>query len=133
MVIKLALPDTSAATHLFFENETNVCDKEMEMYETILPRIQALLSKANYHEKICANTYFVSKKHHAMVLEDLAVSGYRMDRNKAGFDMIHAKMVLSNLARFHAAGAVLQENQPDIFRNFKHGKISSILGDFIQN
>lgn len=124
MIIKLALPDTTAAAH--FLCELNLCEKEMEMYETILPRMQTLLRKANFPRKICANTYFVSKTHQAMVLEDLVVAGYRMDTNKAGFDTDHAEMVLTNLARFHAAGAVLQEIQPDIFRNFQNGKTRTV-------
>lgn len=98
-----------------------VNEKEMEMYQTILPCIHQLLQNSNYNQKIFADTYFVNHANQAMCFEDLTTSGYRMMVQRRGFDMVHAKMILSKLAKFHAAAAVLHERQPDIFRNFQQG------------
>lgn len=101
--------------------ELNVYEKEMEMYEKILPQLKTLLHKAGANRKIFADTIYVSKLHKAILLEDLSLKGYRSNSVKDGFDMAHAKAILSRLAKFHGAAAVLQEQQPDVYANFKHG------------
>lgn len=119
LIVKLALEQMSPASAIIFKN--NVYEKEMEMYDKILPRIKTLLHKANYKKKIFANTYLVSKSNQAICFEDLSVKGYRMATSKDGFDIVHTKMILSKLAKFHAAAAVLQELQPNVYKNFQHG------------
>lgn len=116
-IIKVALVGDSANSL----NELNVYDKEMEMYEKILPQLKTLLHKAGANRKIFADTIYVSKPHKAILFEDLSIKGYRSKSGKDGFDMQHAKAILSRLAKFHGAAAVLQEQQPDIFKNFQHG------------
>lgn len=101
--------------------ELNVYDKEMEMYEKILPQLKGLLLKAGANRKIFADTIYVSQSHKAILFEDLSIKGYRSKCDRDGFDMTHAKAILSRLAKFHAAGAVLQEQHPDIYRSFNHG------------
>lgn len=119
MIIKLALHEGSFAVETI--SALNIYEKEMEMYDKILPRMKILLNKCNYKKKIFANTYLVSKTNQAIIFEDLSVKGYRMISNKEGFDIVHAKLILSKLAKFHASAAVLHEIQPSIFKNFKNG------------
>lgn len=102
--------------------ELNVYDKEMEMYEKILPKLKALLQKAGANRKIFADTVHVSKSHKVILFEDLSIKGYRSKTGKDGFDMVHSKAILSRLAKFHAAAAVLQEHHADVYENFKHGR-----------
>lgn len=102
-------------------NAMHIYDKELEMYENILPKLEHLLGKLNDKSKTFAKTIYVCKAHKAIVFEDLSLSGYSV-RSIKGFDMTHTKMVLSKLAKFHGMNAVLQEQHPDIFQNFKHGK-----------
>lgn len=102
-------------------DEMDAYDKELEMYETILPRLTKLLRANNMHEDIFAATIYVSCSKKAIVFEDLSVKGYRMAERNNGMDMTHSRMVLRKLAIFHAANAVLQEQEPQIFENFKHG------------
>lgn len=101
--------------------DLRVSEKEIEMYQKILPRMSQLLREANFERKIFADTYFVSHVNQAICFEDLSVGGYQMVTDKKGFDMEQSKMVLTKLAKFHAAAAVMQEQQPDVFRNFHSG------------
>lgn len=120
MIMKLPVHENHPSANIFAQMQ--FYEKEMEMYDRILPRINSLLNEFNYMKKISARTYFVSTENKVMVFEDLKDSGYQLDTLKNGFDMIHTKLVLSQLAKFHAAAAVLQEKEPDIFQNFEHGK-----------
>lgn len=120
-IIKMALNGETALDAL---NELNVYEKEMEMYEKILPQLKMLLQKVGTKRKIFADTIFVSKTHKAMLMEDLVTKGYRSTSIKDGYVMAHAKAILSRLAKFHGAAVVLQEQQPDIYKNFKHGNNS---------
>lgn len=119
LFIKLALTDSFAQNTI---GHYRVCEKEMEMYEKILPKAKELLWKIGDKKKMFANTIYVSKTNNAIIFEDLSVKGYQMKTTKDGFDLIHAKMILSKLAKFHAVCAALNEQQPDIFKNFQFGK-----------
>lgn len=101
----------------------DVYDKEMEMYEKILPQLKIMLNDINENdEQIFANTIHVSQVHNAILFEDLTAKDYGIRATKDGFDLIQAKMILSKLATFHALCATLQDKQPNVFENFKHGK-----------
>lgn len=128
IIIKMALSGESAVGAL---NELNVYEKEMEMYETILPQLKLLLRTVDVCGKMFADTIYVSKSHKAILLEDLSIDGYYSKNEKDGFGMAHAKAILTTLANFHAAASVLQEHQPDVYKNFKHGRSSQI--DWIEN
>lgn len=99
----------------------DVYDKEMEMYESVLPQLNGLLRDAGYDGQMFANTIYVSRAQNAILFEDLAAKDYRIQANKNGFDAAAARVILSQLAKFHALSAVLQEKQPNVFSNFKHG------------
>lgn len=103
-------------------NELNVYEKEMEMYEVILPQLKRLLRTAGADGKLFADTIYVSKPHQSILLEDLSVGGYNSKTVKDGFGMGHSKAILSLLAKYHAAASVLQEQQPDVYKNFKYGE-----------
>lgn len=105
----------------------DVYDKEMEMYEKILPQLKTMLRDiADSDEQIFANTIHVSQAHSAILFEDLAAKDYRIRQSKEGFTSSQAKMILSKLAKFHALCATLQNKQPNVFANFKHGKRKTI-------
>lgn len=99
----------------------NIYDKELEIYEQILPKVNQLLDKYNECEKIFAKTFYVSHDHKAIVFEDLSVSGYAINKTRTGYNMEHTKMILIKLAKFHAANAVMEEENADMYRNFRKG------------
>lgn len=80
-----------------------------------------MLLRLNVVDQLLPLTYGVSMENNAILLEDLATKGYKLPPVHPGFNVFEMKMILMKLASFHAAGAVLQESQPNIFKNFKHG------------
>lgn len=106
-------------------NELNVYEKEMEIYEKILPELKKMLRATGAGGKLFADTIYVSKSHQSIFLEDLSVGGYYSKNVKDGFGMSHSKAILSALAKYHAAASVLQERQPDVYENFKYGEITA--------
>ncbi|KAG4075458.1 hypothetical protein HA402_015111 [Bradysia odoriphaga] len=82
-------------------NELNVFDKELEMYQCVLPKLRILLDNAGHRGDLFAGTMYVSFSKKAIVFEDLTQKGYRMPNSVAGLDVVHTKIVLRKLAKFH--------------------------------
>lgn len=99
----------------------HVYDKELEMYEQILPRLTTMLRKHDIVEDIFARTINVSYSKKAIVFEDLSLKGYRMPNKTGGLDEIHAKMLLRKLAIYHAAAAQLGQTDRSAYKNFQFG------------
>lgn len=100
----------------------NVYEKEIEFYEKIAPAIRQTLNESNVIEQLLVETFGISSANSAMLFEDLITKGYQLAPVKPGFNMAEAQIVLSKVATFHAACAVLEEKQPNIFANFNRGK-----------
>lgn len=96
-------------------------DKELEMYQYILPRLTKTLKEHRITDDIFATTIYVSYSRKAILFEDLSLKDYRMPARNNGLDMAHTKLLLTNLAIFHAAGAQLRESDSEVFKNFTHG------------
>jgi hypothetical protein len=52
---------------------------------------------------------FETEPYEIIVLDDLSGFGYVLKDRKVGIDLEHAKLVLSKLAKFHAASAIQYE------------------------
>lgn len=105
----------------------NVYEKELEMYQCILPKLRILLDNAGHRGELFAGTMYVSFSKKAIVFEDLSQKGYKMPVRSNGLDIEHSKILLKKLAKFHATCAVLNEHQPGVFKNFKNGKHCKLL------
>ena len=106
--------------------EYELCDHEMQMYRDILPEFKKMINQNNNNNKskssrIFPDTVYVDYNNNVIILEDLVELGFVMADRSDGLDLIHAKMVLVNLAKFHAASMVANEKQPNIFKNFNTG------------
>lgn len=98
-------------------------DKELIMYETVLPELRCALDEHGIRDELVARTIHVSWPRRALVFEDLAEQGFRMPVSSAGLDMEHAGRALHKLALFHAGCAYLRERDATVFeRHFKHGE-----------
>lgn len=98
----------------------DIYDKEIEFYDEIAPKIIGLLRKLGGNDQLLPTVYGVSKEHTAMILEDMVASGYQIKKDLNDFD--EATIIFEKIAKVYAASAVLQEQEPDVFKNFKHGK-----------
>lgn len=74
-------------------------------------------------QQVLAECYGVCKLNKLLIFEDLNVKGYNCLSVKHGLDIDGAELVLSKAATFHAICAVLNEEYPSIFDNFKYGKV----------
>ncbi|XP_055301832.1 uncharacterized protein LOC129568210 [Sitodiplosis mosellana] len=104
-------------------------NKEVEFYTDVAPKINQKLSDLGESE-LFAELIGVCKSKSIMILEDLAAKGYRVLPAKEGFNFEETKAILKRIAIFHAACAVLQEENPDIFANFKYGHLSREIDTF---
>lgn len=118
LICKLALSDPKVRDQL---SVLNVYDKEMDMYEIILPKAKAILKRCGDDDEIFAATINVSREHDAIVFDDLVPHGFGMNKRQNGFDREHAEMVLTKLAKYHAANAVLGEEEPAVMDIFREG------------
>lgn len=118
VIIKTSLPGDFAFDAL---SACNVYNKEIEFYGQIAPQIIAKYRQLNEPNQLLPDTYGVCDTNKAMLFEDLSVKGYRLSSVQRGFNMAETKFILRKAAALHAINAVLQQNQPDIFKNFKHG------------
>lgn len=100
----------------------DVYRKEMDIYEMIFPKLKAQLMQSGIDSAIVADTIHVCHQHKSIVFEDLSLRGYRMPARCDGLDMAHTKILLQQLAVFHASCALLHEKDENIYTHFKHGK-----------
>lgn len=111
----------------------NAYDKEIEFYEHIAPRINVKYRQLNESQQLLADTYGVCTVNKVILMEDLSDLGYKLlSTVQRGFNMVETKFILRKAAAFHATNAVLQQEQPDIFKNFAYGtqkKIHSIVSE----
>lgn len=91
----------------------------MEFYE-IVPKFNRKLKELGEPD-LMAEPIGVCAEKNILILEDLSTKGYQARSPTHGLNIHETKAVLRRVATFHAIGAVLQEEQPDIFANFKFG------------
>lgn len=97
-IIKTAVEDNFG---LLILNELNVYEKELEMYQCVLPQLRMLLDNAGHRGELFAGTMYVSFSKKAIVFEDLTQKGYKMPMSAEGLDLKHSKILLKKLAKFH--------------------------------
>lgn len=98
----------------------------MEFYAKIAPRIEAIRRTINENDQFVPKVYGTCADNDLLLLEDMAPNGYKIESVYKGLNVNQAKAVLKKTASFHAAGAILNEQQPDIYENFKYGKSSFV-------
>lgn len=116
--MKTALPGDFAFYAL---SACNVYDKEIEFYGDIAPQIDAKYRQLNEPNQLLPCIYGVCNTNKAILFEDLTEKGYRLSTVQRGFNIAEAKFILRKAAAMHAINATLHEENPDIFKNFRHG------------
>lgn len=92
----------------------SVFAREKHVYEETLPAMEQLWAETGETIRFgprCWKT--VEGDTDIIVLDDLGIEGYSVTNRQKGVGMEHAQVLLSKLAKFHAAGAVLyRKNGP---------------------
>ncbi|EDW48653.1 GM19808 [Drosophila sechellia] len=90
-IIKEALSEGVPQAKVFLEYD--VYNREMDMYEFILPKMNELLQEVALTGKFTADTIFVDREYSTMILEDLAQYNYvNADRVKQ-LDLAHKNLL----------------------------------------
>ena len=104
----------------------NVYDREIEFYGDIAPKIGQKLKELG-ERQLLPESIGVCKRRKIMIMEDLGAKGYCVLPTQPGYNIAQAKAIFKRMATFHAIGAVLREENPDIFVNFKSGQLNYVF------
>ncbi|PSN52863.1 hypothetical protein C0J52_14468 [Blattella germanica] len=117
LIVKLQNLSGTTETIEVFKN-TNIFVKEEEMYRNTIARLYDIICEAypGEYEPFAPQYYHVSKDF--LVMEDLTARGFRMPDAKVGLDLEQSLLVMSTLAKFHAASVILHQRNPQAFDKF---------------
>lgn len=103
-------------------SESNMFNREAGAFITLMPAVYRLLDEASPGEfQPCTASclyYHSGSPASAIVLDDLKEQGFRMADRTVGLDMQHCLLVMKALAQSHAASAVLDLKNPEIFKSY---------------
>ncbi|XP_050079390.1 uncharacterized protein LOC126567203 [Anopheles maculipalpis] len=94
-------------------DQLNVFGIEKTVYGPVLKAVRELLTSFGDCTQFAPR--FIYEDEHALVLEDLAVKGYRQPDRRERLDQHHMRLIVQKLAKFHAATAVLGRKNRDLF------------------
>ncbi|KAH8277440.1 hypothetical protein KR026_010848 [Drosophila bipectinata] len=99
--------------------EYGLYQREMNMYEFILPKLNEILQEAGLNEKLTPDAVVVDRERNTIILEDLVPLKYINHKDRVNLlGMHHAKVTVEMLARFHAAGVVLNQRHPELLSKY---------------
>ncbi|KAH8382489.1 hypothetical protein KR009_003761, partial [Drosophila setifemur] len=122
-ILKQVIPEDAPQAKIF--EEYDLYNRELNMYDNVLPKLEKILEEANFTEKIVAKAIVVDKERTVMILEDLAPLHYTNACRIKQLDLEHTKLVLDMLAKFHAAAIILDQREPGLLRNNYDGHFFS--------
>lgn len=123
-VIVKMLPALQLARDKLGEGSYNVHEKEMEIFQKVLPEFRKILKSAGEIKSVFPRAIAVDRLNGVLVLEDLSLKRFKMADRKVGLDLQHMKLALESLARFHAPSIILLDKYPKIFDKFDIGMFS---------
>ncbi|GLH00633.1 Putative ecdysteroid kinase [Gryllus bimaculatus] len=115
--------------------DVHAFDREIEVYGEVLPRLYAFADarlgdnsferfSAGYHKVVRPNT---------LILDDLNEEGFVVPPRRDRLDFAQSRLVIENLARFHALSAVYAEHRPNYISHFDDKLYCSDTRDTINN
>ncbi|XP_047480807.1 uncharacterized protein LOC125033385 [Penaeus chinensis] len=92
---------------------SSIFEKEGQFYTKLEPALSLELTALGYESLRVPTFFYVSldRGHEVMIMENLQVHGFRMNDRRKGLDVIHATLVIQELARLHAASVLLKVNR----------------------
>lgn len=127
VIIKTILADSGAAKII---SDVSLYDKEIVMYDRILPKFQELLISVGDDDQLFTPALYVDHKNKALIFNDLKAEGYVTGDRIMGLDLVHVNMVIAKIAKFHACSMVLEEQSDEKYVEFIE---PCICDDFIGN
>ncbi|XP_017849615.2 uncharacterized protein LOC108604592 isoform X2 [Drosophila busckii] len=112
---KETVPEDAPQAEVFADY--GVYQREMDMYEFVLPKMTQLLREVGIKDKLHADAIAVDREHMIVILEDLATLKYSNADRVQQLDFEHVKITLAMLAKYHAASAVLKQRYPALLEH----------------
>uniref|UniRef100_A0A336KL31 CSON009900 protein n=1 Tax=Culicoides sonorensis TaxID=179676 RepID=A0A336KL31_CULSO len=113
-IVKAGMADTSMQDML---EEYDVFHREIVVYDKILPVVESLLLSIKDKTKLAPSVYSLGKSPRHFVFEDLTLSGYEKANRRQGLNYTETRIMLQQLAKFHAATAVLHTLDPESMKD----------------
>uniref|UniRef100_A0A182S765 CHK domain-containing protein n=1 Tax=Anopheles maculatus TaxID=74869 RepID=A0A182S765_9DIPT len=102
--------------------KTDVFEKEILMYKSVLPSLVTAISKLGSVIELAPQLIYSSETpSDLVVLEDLTARGYSVENQTLGLSYEQSKMAIEKLAFFHAASAALLSENGQLFAKFSKG------------
>lgn len=100
-MVKLSLSDKQRR---YFMRKIHMEEKEQMMYKQVIPKFKQMVQNTDVELNFAPSYYNeFNEDNSILVLQNMNVSNYRHPEDKKlGFDETHAKLVLDELAKFHA-------------------------------
>ncbi|XP_063696922.1 uncharacterized protein LOC134827942 isoform X2 [Culicoides brevitarsis] len=105
-------------------------EKEIIMYDRILPKFQKLLESIGDMDKIYSPAVFVDHENSTIIFNDLKQEGYELADRLNGLDEDHIRLLMRKIAKFHACSMILMENGEEDFSDFQEKPTSSASASF---
>lgn len=104
--------------------------KEITAYTETIPTLEEFQKKHGVRDKLYSSLFpkcygarisldsnkNVVDEDGVLVFENLKIEGYQTEDRLVGFDLEAAKLILSDLARFHAVPLALKAQKPELFK-----------------
>ncbi|CAL4084234.1 unnamed protein product, partial [Meganyctiphanes norvegica] len=103
-----------------FEEITNsLIKREAVFYSEIAPKLNSAMKNNEREELRIPRCLYVNieESPEVIILEDLVAAGYKKANKKQGLSLNETKLVITELARFHAASIIL-DNEVDLGRRY---------------
>ncbi|KAM8704327.1 hypothetical protein ACLKA7_008867 [Drosophila subpalustris] len=92
---------------MFQQMEKDIFNAERDMYKIVVPEMEQMYRDAGLEVKFGAQIYELKgAKTEYILLEDLAVKGFKNTNRIEGLDQLHTEAALRKLSQWHAASAV---------------------------
>ncbi|XP_058053855.1 uncharacterized protein LOC131205673 [Anopheles bellator] len=117
LIVK-CLPSTGTRAPML--EELQVFEKEVTMFQRVVPRLSELMVN---RERFAARCFYApTVPERAIVFEDLVALGFRSANRQAGLDYEHCALVMRKIGQFHAASMRFAEQEADLLRDrFSYG------------
>uniref|UniRef100_A0AAG5CVP8 CHK kinase-like domain-containing protein n=1 Tax=Anopheles atroparvus TaxID=41427 RepID=A0AAG5CVP8_ANOAO len=110
--------------------KADVFEKEIVLYKSVLPSMVTLIAKLGSVIELAPQLIYSSETpSDLVVLEDLTVRGYSVENQALGLSLEQSKMAVEKLAFFHAASAMMLEENAQVFARFSKGTFHSEYKD----
>lgn len=115
-VLKADIPNEATAE---FNNEFLYFVKEISVYADIMPLVQQLLECHSISGRFWPKCYGTDRKPDYLLFEDLRHSGFCIVNKSLGLDMDHMELMMTRVAQWHAATAVIHDKVSNLAVHLK--------------